>query len=188
MTGRRITLTEVLAPTLPSADAEAMRTRARRARGGAVARQHGDALERWLDAQHTAARLAGLAHVRKVGAPVVVGRGGKPVAWAGTGPADYQGVLRGGRAVAIEAKSVDGRLSALAVADHQRADLDAVHALGGIALLVVEVRGVGVHAVPWAVVPWHVGRRAGAETRTVGAEELAPWRVAPQRIYLERWA
>ena len=46
---RRYTLADVLGPSLPVGDAEAMRTRARRAHGGAIARKHGDALERWLD-------------------------------------------------------------------------------------------------------------------------------------------
>ena len=155
---------------------------------GRVAHARGDAFEALLTRHHDRAEALGVAHVRKVGAPVVVGRRGKPVEWAGVGPVDYLGTLRGGRAIAVEAKSVDGRLSRADIAEHQREHLDAVAALGGLALLAVEVRGVGLFVCPWPAVPWRessrsVAPRKGAakrvvQSRTVGAEELAPWRVA----------
>lgn len=166
---------------------------------GHLAHDAGDALEKWLSAQHKTAAFLGLAHVRKVGAPVVVGRGGKPVDWAGRGPADYQGVLAGGRTLALEAKSVGerGRLSRAAIPQHQQDDLAAVERLGGLALLAVEIREAQLIAVvPWTQVPWlskarTLDRGKPSErierSETVGAEELAPWR-AVAGCYLRRWA
>lgn len=157
-----------------------------RAAGGRAAREHGAALEKWLTGQHRAAALAGLAHVRHVGAPVVVGAGGRPTEWAGTGPADYQGVLRGGRAVAVEAKSRDRRLALSDVAAHQRADLEAVECLGGLALLVVELRTASsIYVVPWGRVPWR-RMREGAADVSVGPDELALWRWTGG-LYLAPW-
>ena len=157
-----------------------------RAAGGRAAREHGAALERWLAGQHRAAALAGLAHVRHVGAPVIVGAGGRPTEWAGTGPADYQGVLRGGRAVAVEAKSRDRRLALSDVAAHQRADLESVERLGGLALLVVELRvASSIYVVPWGRVGWR-RMRAGAADVSVGPDELALWRWTGG-LYLAPW-
>ena len=168
----------------------------RRSRGAAAANVHGNAFAAWLDAQHEAALLAGLACVRRVGPPVVVGASGKPVAWAGDGPADYQGTLRGGRSVAVEAKSRESRLSRREIPQHQIDDLDRVASLGGLALLLVEIRAASlIAAVPWASVPWHESTRRvkrGCLVRvershSVGAEELAPWRVPTRSVYLARW-
>lgn len=154
--------------------------------GGKAARAHGAALESWLAGQHRAASLAGLAHVRHVGAPVIVGAGGRPTEWAGTGPADYQGVLRGGRSLAVEAKSRDRRLALSDVAAHQRADLEAVERLGGVALLVVELRASGsIYVVPWGRVGWRRCREGAADV-SVGPEELALWRWT-EGLYLARW-
>lgn len=159
---------------------------------GRLADAVGRSLEGWLNDQHLAARVAGLANVRKVGAPVVVGRDGLPCAWAGKGPADYVGALRGGRAVAVEAKSTEGRFSRRDVPQHQQDDLEHTARCGGLALLVVELRDVGtIYAVEWTAVPWRVtGARVGGvhQTRaTVGAEELAGHEVPTQGIYLGRW-
>ncbi len=181
---------------LPARDEAA----ARAARANAtIAQAVGASLEHWLGQQHRAAATLGLAHVRHVGPPVAhSGSRGQHLKIIGVGPADYQGVLRGGRALAVEAKSRDGRLSRADIPEHQQRDLQRVSDLGGLALLVVEVRGAQLlAAVPWAEVPWTVRerrvKRAGdAEPRverseTVGAEELAPWR-ALAGCYLRRWA
>ena len=185
--------------TDPRARAVASVAPVARRRAGAVAHARGDAFEALLSRHHAVALAEGLADVRKVGAPVAVGRGGKPVAWAGVGPADYVGTLRGGRSVVVEAKSVDGRFSRAHVAEHQREHLDACAALGGLALLALEVRGCGVYVVEWATAPWRVsshavtatenGRevRRVVESRTLGAEELAGHRAA-EGCYLRRWA
>ena len=116
-----------------------------------------------------------------------------------TRPREYVGCVVGVRSVVVEAKSVDGRFSRAHVAEHQREHLDACAALGGLALLAVEVRGCGVYVVEWATAPWRVsshavtatenGRevRRVVESRTLGAEELAGHRAA-EGCYLRRWA
>ena len=159
---------------------------------GGEAQEHGAALERWLSAQHRAASLAGMANVRKVGPPVVVGSGGVLVGFGGVGPADYLGALRGGRAVAVEAKSREARLSMREIPRHQQDDLARTAHLGGLALLVVELRDTGrIYAAEWGAVPWRYSKalvRGVAETRaTVGAEELAGCEVSAREIYLARW-
>lgn len=157
-----------------------------RVAAGHVARDAGAAFEAWLAAQHQAASVAGLAYVRHVGPPVAhTGAGGRELKIVGTGPADFQGVMCGGRALAIEAKSREGRLARAEIPEHQQRDLARVAALGGVALLVVELREHQlVAAVPWRDVPWKVARTAEA----VGAAELGPWRVDASRCYLERFA
>jgi penicillin-binding protein-related factor A (putative recombinase) len=172
---------------------------AARRRSGAVAHARGDAFEAVLAPHHAVAAAEGIADVRKVGAPVVVGRRGKPIAWAGVGPADYVGTLRGGRALVVEAKSTATRLSLADIPEHQRAHLDACAALGGLALLAVELRGRGVYVVEWSAAPWRVTKRTVSkvergrkvervvESRTLGAEELAGHRAA-EGCYLRRWA
>lgn len=156
-----------------------------RALAGRSARAHGAALERWLAEQHRAASLAHLAHVRAVGAPVVVGMYGLPIQWAGAGPADYQGVLKGGRAIAVEAKSRDRRLRLAEIPEHQREDLDRVEALGGLALLVVELRAsTSIFVAPWGRVDWRQVREGAGVS--VGPQELALWRWTGG-LYLARW-
>lgn len=174
-----------------------------RIRAGAVAHARGDAFEDVLAPHHAVAAAEGIADVRKVGAPVIVGRKGKPLRWAGVGPADYVGTLRGGRSLVVEAKSTATRLSRNDIPEHQREHLDACAALGGLALLAVELRGKGVYVVEWATAPWRVttrvvrevvevdGRKVKAErtveSRTLGAEELAGHRVEG-KCYLRKWA
>jgi len=169
-----------------------------RRRAGAVAHARGDAFEDVLSRHHAVALAEGIADVRKVGAPVVVGRGGLPKAWAGVGPADYVGTLRGGRSLVVEAKSFAGRLSRGDIAEHQREHLDACAALGGLALLALNVYGCGVYVVRWDAAPWRVttrtlttverGRKVkrSVESRTLGVEELAGHRVEGE-CYLRAW-
>ncbi len=175
------------APAKPRRPKRAASPAARR-RSGAVAHARGDAFEAVLAPHHAVAAAEGIADVRKVGAPVVVGRRGKPIAWAGVGPADYVGTLRNGRSLVVEAKSTATRLSLADIPEHQRAHLDACAALGGLALLAVELRGRGVYVVEWATAPWRVTKRTvtKVESRTLGVEELAGHRAA-EGCYLRRW-
>lgn len=73
----------------------------------------------------------------------------------GRAPCDVMGTLRGGRTLVAEVKR--GSRVVLAgpaparvarVEEHQRAQLEAVHRAGGVAALVVRVRGV-VAVIPW---------------------------------------
>ena len=118
-------------------------------------------------------------------------RGRLVVVVAGVGPADYQGQLPGGRSVALEAKSREGRLYRDEVPEHQAADLDACAAGGGLAVLVARLDGV-VHAIPWREVPW-CSPRGGKPS--IGAGDVTAWAVdarclldprdARWRFYLE---
>ena len=172
------------------------------AAGGRIAHANGDALEHWLERQHRRAVERGLlARMRHVGPPTephVEGgrvrkdrRGRLVVVVAGVGPADYQGQLPGGRSVALEAKSREGRLYRDEVPEHQAADLDACAAGGGLAVLVARLDGV-VHAIPWREVPW-CSPRGGKPS--IGAGDVTAWAVdarclldprdARWRFYLE---
>lgn len=155
-----------------------------RTTAGALARRAGESFEAWLAMQHDRAiergLLARMSHVGAPSTPHVVGghvardrRGRMLAAITGKGPADFQGQLPGGRAVAIEAKSREGRLYREDVAEHQRADLDACADGGGLAVLVARLDGV-VYAMPWREVPW-CSPRGG--TLSIGAADVAAWRV-----------
>lgn len=146
-----------------------------RSAGGDLAVRHGDELERWLDAQHRQAIAAGLlVRMRHVGPPTKrIGPGGTELIVVGVGPADFQGQLPGGRAVALEAKSRDGRLRFDEIPEHQREDLTACAGGGGLAVLVARLGGV-IHAIPWFVVPW--GSPRGGRP-SIGAADVIAWRV-----------
>ena len=192
-----------LSPSLRAINPRVASPAVARRRAGAVAHARGDAFEDVLAPHHAVAAAEGIADVRKVGAPVIVGRKGKPLRWAGVGPADYVGTLRGGRSLVIEAKSFAGRLSRLDIPEHQRAHLDANAALGGLSLLALHVYTCGVYVVEWATAPWRVTERVvrevvevdgrkvtverTVESRTLGAEELAGHRAA-EGCYLRKWA
>lgn len=177
-----------------------------RVEAGRLAREHGEQWEQEVARHHRAALAAGIGYVRKVGAPVKVGADGLPCAWAGLAPADYAGVMADGRAVAVEAKSCVGRLQRDDLAPHQRNDLARVEAMGGLALVLVELRAeggalLGRWCVPWSELEarWRVTRRAKpgrsgsqraedyVESRSAGAAELAGLEVDPG-CYLRPWA
>ena len=208
---------EVLARMLPPEDREewinavAPEKSGARVAGGKVAEERGRAWERRVACEHDLAASLGIARMRKVGAPVRVGEGGLPVAWAGTGPADYQGFIRAGgawwRPCAVEAKCVEGRLQRDEVRPHQRDDLALVEKVGGLALVFVELTDdgtglpLGSWAVEWGALEklWKVTRRAKpgragskraedyVESRSVGPAELKGWEADPA-CYLRRWA
>lgn len=146
--------------------------------GGELAARHGDELERWLDAQHQRAIARGLlCRMRHVGPPTKrTGPGGTELVVVGTGPADFQGQLPGGRSVALEAKSREGRLGLHELPEHQREDLDACAAGGGLAVLVARLGGA-IHAIPWRAVPW-ASPRGGRPS--IGAADVSAWRVDPR--------
>ena len=159
---------------------------------GHLARAVGASLEDWLEAQHREAIRRGIvARLSHVGPPVawVHKVGGLRVVAKAPGPADYQGQTSDGRALAIEAKSCEGRLSRRDLTITQAADLTACATHNGIALLVWEHREAGRvtrYAIPWLEVPWHRGRRGkdGQPCETLDAADAAPWAVRPG-LYLE---
>lgn len=161
-------------------------------RFGAQSRHEvGDAFERWLDEQHEKAGQRGaLAHVvhNQAVSKVIHGR----LMFEKPGVADYSGVLHGGGALAVEAKSVapDGRLPKSRIEQKQIEHLDAVMTAGGnsLALLLVEFR---VHsstahrryAIPWHEVPWKVLKTA----ESLDERDIAvSYQIAPGTDYLEK--
>ena len=177
-----------------------------RAEAGRLAREHGEQWEQEVARHHRAALAAGIGYVRKVGAPVKVSADGLPCGWSGVGGADYVGALCDGRALAVEAKSCVGRLQRDDLAPHQRNDLARVEAMGGLALVLVELRAeggalLGRWCAPWSELEtrWKVTRRAKpgrsgsqraedyVESRSAGAAELAGLEVDPG-CYLRPWA
>jgi Holliday junction resolvase len=162
-------------PSAPSPGSLAARTR----------QKAGDVAERYADTLHAICEQTGVAVVRRVSSHLRLVGAGRVVA-VQRSTVDCLGVLRGGRAVAVEVKScADGRLRLSQLPDHQRAELAAVERAGGVALvLVVRPLPVAAFAVPWSVVA-----RAAAEGRaSLGPDELAPWLCDPRRAYLARWA
>lgn len=149
-----------------------------------VRQQAGDRAEAVADALHGVCERAGVALVRRVNSNLRLVRG--PNGQARTVPTkkstvDCWGLLKNGRAVAIEVKSCSsGRLDLDRLPPHQRAELEAVEQLGGLALVLVVVGGVA-HAVPWAAV--RAAIEAGA--RSLGVAEVEVYRCPPGRPYLE---
>ena len=141
--------------------------------------------EHFADTLHAICEHTGVAVVRRVSSHLRLVGAGRVVATRRS-TVDCLGVLRGGRAVAVEIKSCsDGRLRLSQLPDHQRAELARVDKAGGVALvLVVRPLPPAAYAVPWAVVA-----RVVAEGRaSLGPDELAPWLCDPRRPYLARWA
>lgn len=148
-----------------------------------VRQQAGDRAEAVADALHLACERAGVAVVRRVNSNLRLVRGGKGPRVVPTkkSTVDCWGVLRGGRAVAVEVKSCStGRLDFDRLPPHQRAELERVDQLGGLALVLVVVGATMVCAVPWPVVRSAI--EAGA--RSLGVGEVALHRCDPRRPYL----
>lgn len=115
---------------------------------------------------------------RLVAAGVPVGKkGGAPV-WkmAEQSGADWIGLLRGGRYLAAEAKSIeDERFPRARIEPKQLDHLDQTGA-HGVALLLLEFRGPGAprwFAVPWTKAPWRVMRTA----QSLYPADLATWQI-----------
>ncbi len=135
----------------------------------------GARLEADLDRQHLVYRARGLAEVFRTPPPVrVVSRvsGGKfKAVFAGAGPPDFAGVLAGGRAVMVEAKTCAATRWKLAkLEEHQAAALARCDNLGGLALVVLAYAPTSsAWALPWAA----LGPRWRARTSGVrGAASL----------------
>lgn len=150
-----------------------------------VRQQAGDRAEAVADALHEVCRRARVALVRRVNSNLRLVGGGRGKA-PRTVPTkkstvDCWGALKGGRAVAVEVKScADGRLAFDRLPPHQRAELEEVEQLGGLALVLVIVGGAA-HAIPWRAI-----REALAQGRKgLGVAEVQFYRCDPRRPYLE---
>jgi len=123
----------------------------------------GEDTERWVENLHRLCEIRGYAWVRQVSVHLRLVAGGKVVP-ARAGTVDCLGVLRGGRALAVEVKScADNRLKLDRLPPQQRAHLALVEKLGGVALVLI----VGpTHA--WAVEWSRVARLIEAGAKTLG--------------------
>lgn len=148
-----------------------------------VRQQAGDRAEAVADALHDLCNRAGVAMVERVSSHLrlVRGKGGPRTVPTKKGTVDCLGTLRGGRSVAVEIKScASGRLDFDRLPPHQRAKLERVEQLGGLALVLVIVGGAA-HAIPWRAI-----REALAQGRKgLGAGEVEFHRCDPRRPYLE---
>lgn len=149
------------------------------ARRGAEARAAGRAFEKKVEARLEALRerhdpaVACWEHNE----PRMAGWGKRPFV-IGAAVADYTGVLVGGLAFALEAKSVkDGRFERNAISATQQTHLTRVARAGGVALLYLEFRDEEAgrypsYTVPWDIAPWQVLRSA----QTLEAHLVEEWR------------
>lgn len=127
----------------------------------------GEDAERWAAKVHHYCEARGLAWLRQVSAHLRPVAGGKVVP-VRAGTIDCLGVLRGGRALGIEVKSCSAnRLDFARLPPQQRAHLDAIERLGGVALVLC----VGPqHA--WAVRWPRLARLLTAGAKSVGFSPL----------------
>lgn len=125
-------------------------------RKGALARDLGRRFEARLDGAFAWYRAQGLAHVEKTPEPMrplrPLGKGRFVACFEKKAQADYAGVLRGGRAVAIEAKCTAGeRIEQSRVTEMQARFLEARQGLGAWCFVAAGFAGGGVYRVPWVV-------------------------------------
>ena len=161
-------------------------------RHGRLAQASGQSLETWLDAQHDAARVMGLADMEHTH-PAVLIRDGVPVKLLGRSGPDYRGVLKGGTGIAVEAKVAgkgrlplvdDGSMRFDGLKRHQRRALELCVKLGGVALLVVRFvrqQNKRPEATDYAV-PFD----AVAALDSLGPDDCADWRIRGD-LYLQPW-
>lgn len=147
---------------------------------------HGAAFETWLEAQHATAARRGFARVRKVSPAVKWLIGGRAIV-VGEAGCDWSGTLRGGRHLVAESKSTtDARLGRSAFEAHQLADLDAAHAMGAVALALIEIHVDG-RPLRFAA-RWPLTWKVSGKGASVGVEELRGWVIEAGDCYLEEWA
>lgn len=180
-------------------DRPAIIERERHEAHGRAAQAAGASFESWVEDQHQAAWLEGLAELEHLHPEVAVeqqlGEGRFIGRWRSRSGADYRGTLRGGLSIAVEAKSAGrGRLELVddgserfdGVKAHQRRALERTLRLGGVALLVVRFtrqrdgRPTHIHcAVPWDEI---------AAEPSIGADDVTRWAIRNGDIYLRPWA
>lgn len=152
---------------------------------GKKSKNVGDRFEQWIESQHELAKQHGIVYSVVHNQPTTKFIRGRLI-YTSAGASDYTGVLAGGRAFAVEAKSTDKeRLPRASVKLKQAEQLDSVARAGGLALLLVEFRHVSVpafpvpdiinarFAIPWLEVPWKVLRSA----ESVGSYDLSDWEI-----------
>jgi len=154
-----------------------------------VRQSAGDDAERWAESVHRLCEVRGVAWVRQVSVHLRLVAGGKVVP-ARAGTVDCLGVLRGGRALAVEVKScADNRLKLDRLPPQQRAHLALVEKLGGVALVLI----VGPKYA-WAVEWSRIARllEAGAKSFSCchidSPDDATTISRLQPHAYLARWA
>lgn len=151
----------------------------------------GNDTEALVSRLHIVCEQRGIAHVYKRPTPTVGAHGS--LRFAARSGADYGGWLLdgSGRAVSVEVKRcTERRLLLSRIEDHQRTELDLAERAGAITVLLVvygpALPTASLHAVPWGVVAAMVANAARDEDapRSLGPDELAPWRVPSGAPYL----
>lgn len=124
---------------------------------GSRSQSVGAGFQRRIDALHATYEARDLAHILPRPETAVRQRGGGIAQYTRAVGADYSGVLRGGRGVALDAKSQASggtfAIAPLVVRDAQWDDLRRTHAMGGLAFYALEVRGGparGDYVIPWS--------------------------------------
>lgn len=179
-------------------DRAAIEAREKRSAAAATSHAHGEDLEGWLNDQHDAARMMGLADLEKLNPAVAVGEqlgdGWFRARWKGRTGGDYRGTLRGGLSACVEAKHAgEARLKLVVdvskarhqgLQPHQRRALDHTQKLGGVALVVVRFtrqrdgRPVDTtYAAPWDAI---------CHLESIGPDDVAAYRVRSD-VYLSPW-
>lgn len=146
---------------------------------GALAHARGKQFEERLDVAFEYYRAHGLADIQKTPEPMRVVKNlgnGKFVAFfEKKAQADYSGVLAGGRAIAMEAKSTKAdRIEQGRVTPEQGNFLELHQSMGALCFVLAELSGGNVYRLPWVV--WRdmkdiFGRKSVTE------EDLAEFRV-----------
>lgn len=153
-----------------------------------VRQEAGEEVERWVEHVHRLCEIRGVAWARQVSVHLRIVAGGKVVP-AKAGTIDCLGVLRGGRALGVEVKSCsENRLDFTRLPPQQRAHLDIIDRLGGVALVLV-VGPTHAWAVPWRKIAERIASRAKSAVFSSEPSSEVPVILRRQpHAYLAAWA
>lgn len=137
-------------------------------------RNRGLSLERELETLHAAYAMARKAQINKQYPPSQPVKDGKWAKVIGRSTVDYTGILAGGRMVAFDAKDCAGdKIELSRLQTHQHTYLSEVHALGGLAFVLVRFGGGAVYRVP--IKAWDYAVVAKCSPQSADMLELDGW-------------
>lgn len=116
------------------------------------------------------------AFIREVPVPMGIGKGGFEAFFKDKSITDFIGILRGGRAVAFDAKSSLESLYKSGVVAHQLEAMDIIHRLGGISGILIGFHVQGSILSWW--VPWPTAGQLASGGWTPTAVAALPGAVA----------
>lgn len=123
---------------------------------GYLSKSQGENFEELIQAACEYYRIKGMAEIEKTPEPM------KPVKNLGDGKfiayfvksaqADFKGVIKGGKAIAFEAKSTrSGKLLQSVVTPEQERQMNAMYKMGAICFVLCSFEGKGFYRIPWEV-------------------------------------